>query len=305
MDLAPVVAVPEPVDGFLVEDDAGVLADRRLVRPDADARVDQHLVVERGGVPLGGHERGDRGEGSAGGVARDGEAPVPGDRVGVGPGPLDGGAGVLDGRGEGVLGGQPVVDREDATAALPGEVPAEPVVGGDAPQDVPAAVEEDDGRERAVRVREVEADVEFARGTGDRPVDGPSDLRDVPVPEPHRRAGEQPEELQAAPAVRKRDPLLACDCPPGLRVDLVGLHGVPLDDPGLSPHGSGDTVDRRRCPGRPGDGVGAGTGPPDRASGRFIPVDRLPTAMNRQQIIAILFVILMLGSSIAYGISVI
>jgi len=52
-----------------------------------------------------------------------------------------------------MFGREPVVDREDGTAAVPREMAAEPVVGLDAPQHEPAAVEKHDRGKRAVVVR--------------------------------------------------------------------------------------------------------------------------------------------------------
>lgn len=201
-----------------------MLLDGLLVLLDANGGVKERLVGDLRAVAFGGHEGGDGGEIPTRGVSRDRDVPGSVDRVRIRDGPLDGGVRILDRRGKGVFRSESVVDREDGATALPREVPAEPIVRLDAPEDEPAAMEEHDRGERPVRVREIEAGVEFVRGSRNRSVDGRTDTRRIPVPYPHCRPGDEAEELQPTAAVRERKSVLPFDRLPRLLVDLVGVH---------------------------------------------------------------------------------
>ena len=70
----------------------------------------------------------------------------------MGLSPSQRGGGVLDGRGEGVLGGEPVVDGQHVRARVTAEHPAQPVVGIEVADHEATAVEVHDQRRPASRL---------------------------------------------------------------------------------------------------------------------------------------------------------
>jgi hypothetical protein len=143
-----VVPVPaHPVRGQVVA--VGELAPGGGVAGDVQHRVDQQLEGDRGPAAVAGAERDHRGQVAAGAVAGHGQAvlgPAQGGRVGRRP--QRGRVRVLDRGRPAVLGGQPVVDRDDHRRGGRGQGPAQRVVAVQGPHHPAAAVEEDHDRER-------------------------------------------------------------------------------------------------------------------------------------------------------------
>ena len=128
-------------------------ADRRGI----DRRVDEQLMCEVGAVAVPCGQRDGGREVAAGAVARYRHpAGVPLQVGGVGRGPLGRPVAVLDPGGEGVFRRAPVVDGDDDAVGLVRQQPAGTLVGVQRATDPPAAVEEDDQRERPLAVGDVD-----------------------------------------------------------------------------------------------------------------------------------------------------
>ena len=103
--------------------------------------------------------------------------------------PLEHGVGVIDRRGERVLGRQPVVDRDHDSARRAGEVPADVLVGLDASLHEPAAVEVQQDRPGPRALRSVDPDRDRVIAGRDRRVTDVLHPRELPV-KGYRRARE-------------------------------------------------------------------------------------------------------------------
>ena len=153
-------------------------------------RVDQQLEGREGTAGVPGLQAGDCRERAAGAVAADRDPLRVGPEL-TGPGDdvVEGSQAVCRRRGEGMLGSQPVLDRDDPHAAVDGQRPAGGVVGGKAADYESPAVEEDQHWTALVLgplAGDVEPRPQRPLGTGHLEVPGPGDLVGRPG---HHRGG--------------------------------------------------------------------------------------------------------------------
>jgi hypothetical protein len=180
-------------------------------------------------------------ETAAGAGPGDAERGITAERTGVLGGPLGGGEGVLDGRRKPVFGGQPVVDRDDDTAHPVGEQPADVVRGVERAETPPAAVIEDERRDRAVGPRPVDPNAEIVRRSGDRAIADVSELggrpgREVLLLDAARTLDRECVPSGESPLVHSFDD--ACDLRVEHRARAVDVHvSVRVDDRKNTLHG--------------------------------------------------------------------
>ena len=172
------------------------------VRP----RVDEHLGGDRRSSAVARSKAQHGRDGPARAVASHGDVGCdPPDRGSFARCPLEHGIGILDGRGEGVLGGEAVVRRDHEPARRAGEVPAHVLVGLDAPLDEAPAVEEQQDRTGTAAVGGVDPDRDVHAPRGDRCV-ADRWKRQQPAPECARRAGHCLPHLDHAAGLRSLRP---------------------------------------------------------------------------------------------------
>lgn len=160
------VLIPVPLHGCAGEHAAfGVFEVGWGVEVGVGGGIEEELEGERRAAAIEEAAGDDGGEGGARAVAADGEAGgVDAEGRGVGGDPEGGGLGVFDGGGEGIFGGESIIDGGDGDSGGVGDGAAEVVVGGEAADDPAAAVEIDERWEWAIAFRVGEANAEGAGG---------------------------------------------------------------------------------------------------------------------------------------------